>query len=97
MVSGRGKAVARGHTVCWGTEKREIATSIAAAQHGAHPGGRHTYGHSLIVDPWGTVIAEASDGVGLVSATLERARLEAVRRSLPSLLHRKLGLVRSAG
>ena len=70
---------------------------IAAAQHGAHPGGRHTYGHSLIVDPWGTVIAEASDGVGLVSATLERARLEAVRRSLPSLLHRKLGLVSSAG
>jgi predicted amidohydrolase len=63
---------------------------VAAAQHGAHPGGRNTYGHSLIVDPWGTVIAEASDGVGLVSATLERGRLEAVRRSLPSLAHRKL-------
>jgi predicted amidohydrolase len=65
---------------------------LAAAQHGAHPGGRNTYGHSLVVDPWGTVIAEASDGVGLVSATLERARLDAVRRSLPSLSHRKLGL-----
>jgi predicted amidohydrolase len=63
---------------------------VAAAQQGAHPGGRNTYGHSLIVDPWGTVIAEASDGVGLVMATLERARLEAVRRSLPSLQHRKL-------
>ncbi len=63
---------------------------VAAAQHGAHPGGRHTYGHSLVVDPWGTVIAEASDGVGLVTATLERARLEAVRRSLPCLNHRKL-------
>jgi deaminated glutathione amidase len=65
---------------------------VAAAQHGAHPGGRNTYGHSLVADPWGTVIAEASDGEGLVSATLERSRLEAVRRSLPSLTHRKLGL-----
>jgi deaminated glutathione amidase len=64
---------------------------LAAAQQGAHPGGRHTYGHSLIVDPWGTVIAEASDGVGLVTATLERSRLEAVRRSLPALAHRRLG------
>jgi predicted amidohydrolase len=49
----------------------------------------------LIVDPWGTVIAEASDGQGLVQATLERARLEAVRRSLPSLSHRKLGLAKA--
>ncbi len=63
---------------------------VAAAQQGAHPGGRHTYGHSLIVDPWGTVIAEAPDGSGIVFATLERSRLEAVRRSLPSLQHRKL-------
>jgi predicted amidohydrolase len=63
---------------------------VAAAQQGAHPGNRHTYGHSLIVDPWGTVIAEAPDGPGIVFATLERARLEAVRRSLPSLAHRKL-------
>lgn len=64
---------------------------VAAAQQGAHPGGRNTYGHSLVVDPWGTVIAEAADGVGLVTATLERSRLDAVRRSLPSLKHRKLG------
>jgi predicted amidohydrolase len=65
---------------------------VAAAQQGAHPGNRTTYGHSLVVDPWGTVIAEAADGVGLVCATLERSRLEAVRRSLPSLTHRRLGL-----
>lgn len=65
---------------------------VAAAQHGAHPGARTTYGHALIADPWGTVVAEASDGVGLVTATLERARLQAIRRSLPSLTHRKLGL-----
>jgi len=67
---------------------------VAAAQYGAHPGNRNTYGHALIADPWGTVIAEASDGEGLVSATLERSRLEAVRRSLPSLQHRKLGLAK---
>jgi predicted amidohydrolase len=65
---------------------------VAAAQHGSHPRGRQTYGHSLVVDPWGTVIAEASDGPGLALATLERARLEAVRQSLPSLRHRRLGL-----
>ena len=63
---------------------------VAAGQHGAHPGSRQTYGHSLVADPWGTVIAEASDGVGVVTATLERARLESVRRSLPSLKHRVL-------
>lgn len=64
---------------------------VAAGQQGAHYGGRQTYGHSLVCDPWGTVIAEASDGEGVVCATLERARLESVRHSLPSLRHRKLG------
>ena len=63
---------------------------VAAGQFGTHPGARQTYGHSLVVDPWGTVIAEASDGVGVWTATLERARLEGVRRSLPSLAHRVL-------
>ena len=65
---------------------------VAAAQHGTHPGGRQTYGHALVADPWGTVIAEASDGEGLTLATLERARLDGVRHALPSLAHRKLGL-----
>jgi predicted amidohydrolase len=68
---------------------------VAAGQFGTHPGNRQTYGHSLVVDPWGTVIAEAGDGVGLVTATLERARLDSVRRSLPSLTHRKLGVARA--
>lgn len=63
---------------------------VAAAQWGKHPGGRQTYGHSMIVDPWGSVLAEYPDGVGIVSASLDRARLEAVRRSLPALAHRRL-------
>jgi len=63
---------------------------IAAAQWGKHPRGRTTYGHSLVVDPWGTVIAEASDQVGFVSATLDLAYLERVRAAIPCLEHRCL-------
>jgi predicted amidohydrolase len=64
----------------------------APAQSGKHPQGRTTYGHALVSDPWGTVIAEASDGVGFALAALEGARLEAIRASLPSLAHRRLGV-----
>jgi deaminated glutathione amidase len=59
----------------------------AAAQWGAHPHGRQTYGHSLIADPWGTVVAECSDGVGFTMATLSRSKIQSVRRSLPCLTH----------
>jgi predicted amidohydrolase len=62
----------------------------AAAQWGKHPLGRSTYGHALVADPWGTVTAEASDGVGFALATVEAERLGAVRRSLPALEHRRL-------
>ncbi|MBK7580964.1 MAG: carbon-nitrogen hydrolase family protein [Myxococcales bacterium] len=64
---------------------------VAAAQWGSHPKGRTTYGHSLVADPWGTVIAEASDGAGVVLADLDRTVLERVRTNLPSLQHRVLG------
>ena len=63
---------------------------VAAAQWGKHPLGRTTYGHSLVVDPWGTVVAEASDKVGAVSATLELDYLAQVRAAVPCLAHRKL-------
>lgn len=62
----------------------------AAAQWGAHPHDRRTYGHSLIADPWGTVVAECSDGVGYTLATVSRARLHSVRQSLPALTHQRL-------
>lgn len=62
---------------------------VAAGQWGRHPRDRVTYGHSLVVDPWGTVVAEASDGVGLALARVERARLQEVRSGLPSLRHRR--------
>jgi predicted amidohydrolase len=63
---------------------------IAAAQFGQHPRGRSTYGKSLVVDPWGDVIAQRSDGEGIVTATVSRAYLEKVRSKLPSLQHRRL-------
>ncbi|HMJ12526.1 MAG TPA: carbon-nitrogen hydrolase family protein [Polyangiaceae bacterium] len=63
---------------------------IAAAQWGKHPRGRTTYGHALVVDPWGTIIAECSDRVGFVTAEIDRAYLEEVRTRLPSLKHRRL-------
>jgi len=63
---------------------------IAAAQWGKHPRGRTTYGHSLIADPWGTIIAEASDRVSVITATLDLAYIEQVRAAVPCLDHRKL-------
>ncbi len=62
---------------------------LAAAQHGKHPRGRHTYGKSLVVDPWGDVIAQCSDGEGLTLATLDFGYQDRVRTALPSLLHRR--------
>ncbi len=63
---------------------------LAAAQSGRHPRGRLTYGHSLAVDPWGTVVGQASDGEGVVVVDLERSYLDKVRSSLPCLEHRRL-------
>lgn len=65
---------------------------IAAAQWGTHPKGRRTFGKSCIVDPWGEVIAQASEGEGVAVATLDPAYLQHVRASLPSLQHRRLGI-----
>lgn len=62
----------------------------AAAQWGKHPLGRTTYGHALVADPWGTVLAEAADGEGFALARIESKRLAEVRASLPSLSHRRL-------
>lgn len=63
---------------------------VAPAQWGTHPRGRQTYGKSLVADPWGEVVAQASEGEGIVLATLERAYLDAVRARVPSLRHRRM-------
>jgi len=60
---------------------------FAPAQWGEHAEGRRTYGHSLIVDPWGEVLADGGEGVGIVSARIEVARVAEARRMVPSLSH----------
>jgi deaminated glutathione amidase len=61
----------------------------AANQWGVHEGGKASYGRSSIVDPWGVVVAQAPDEDGVISAELDRAHMERIRRSLPSLANRQ--------
>ncbi len=69
---------------------------IAPAQDGRHAAGRHSFGHTMIVDPWGTVLAVAAAGERVVSARLDSRMLEQVRARLPALEHRVLGPETSA-
>jgi predicted amidohydrolase len=61
---------------------------VAPAQCGVHPGGRNTYGHSLIVDPWGRILAEGSaDTPGVICAEIDIAEVAKMRGRIPSLAH----------
>jgi nitrilase len=68
-----------------------LAFVIAAAQGGYHLNGRATYGDSMIVDPWGTVLDRLPSGSGVVVAELDRSLLETTRRNFPTIVHRRLG------
>jgi deaminated glutathione amidase len=63
---------------------------VAPAQYGQHVPGRRTYGRSLIIDPWGLILAQAPDGEGMILARLDYERLQRLRRELPCLRHRRL-------
>ncbi len=65
---------------------------LAAAQTGRHDdrGLRHSYGHSVIIDPWGHVLADAGDAPGVAIAEIDRRRVASVRRSMPVAAHRRL-------
>ena len=62
---------------------------IAAAQGGVHETGRRTWGHSMIVDPWGDVLDVLPEGEGVVLAEMTRERIAGVRAQLPALEHRR--------
>lgn len=64
---------------------------IAPDQYGVSPNGYRDYGNSMIVDPWGTVLARAREGEGVIVAPIDRDYLARVRKELPCLRHRRLG------
>ena len=66
---------------------------MAPAQGGLHENGRRTWGHSVVIDPWGAVLACVQEGPGVAVAEVDAMRLAAVRQELPALQHRRLGLV----
>ena len=63
---------------------------ISAAQAGCHADGRETYGHSLVIDPWGDVVLDMGDAAGLGFAMVDLARTDAVRAQLPSLANKRI-------
>jgi deaminated glutathione amidase len=67
-----------------------LAYVLAAGQGGMHENGRRTWGHSMLVDPWGAVLDVCPQQPGLATGTVDRARLAEVRRQLPALAHRVL-------
>ena len=68
-----------------------LAWVAASAQGGLHENGRRTWGHSLVVNPWGAVVAQRSEGAGVVVSELDMAKLQEWRRQLPALEHRRPG------
>jgi nitrilase len=63
---------------------------LAAAQGGTHASGRQTYGHSMLIDPWGEVVSVLPEGEGVVMGEMDLARLKSVRQNLQALRHRRL-------
>ena len=63
---------------------------LASAQGGVHPNGRRTWGHSMLIDPWGEVKAVLPEGEGVVSGEIDLVFLASVRESLPALSHRTM-------
>lgn len=63
---------------------------LASAQGGVHPTGRHTFGHSMLVDPWGNIQKSMKEGVGVVVGEIDLDYIASVRKSLPALTHQRL-------
>lgn len=67
-----------------------LAYVIAPAQGGIHPSGRRTWGHTMVIEPWGSVLSVLPEGEGVVMAELDIAHLKHHRQQLPALQHRVL-------
>ncbi|MFO1417590.1 MAG: carbon-nitrogen hydrolase family protein [Methylotetracoccus sp.] len=67
-----------------------LCFTVASNQGGFHINGRETYGHSMILDPWGKTLASLASGAGVVAAEVDRDRLDKVRAAFPVLEHRRL-------
>jgi predicted amidohydrolase len=72
---------------------------VAAAQGGTHlstkgPAQRETFGHSLVIDPWGKVVAEAKQDDSVMVVELKKENIEKMRKQIPMSAHRRLGLQR---
>ncbi len=63
---------------------------LAAAQGGTHENGRRTWGHSMLIDPWGEIVDVLAEGPGVVTGEIGRARIDEIRQSLPAWRHRVL-------
>lgn len=63
---------------------------IAPAQTGTHPSGRKTFGHSLIINPWGEIMADSGEDVGIITAEIDMEKVTSIRQQMPSLEHDRL-------
>ena len=75
------------HTLLKARAIETAAYILAPAMCGEHPGSRQTYGHSLIVDPWGEVLADGGEAPGIIHAGIDPARVAKIRSMMPSLQH----------
>ena len=84
MVTGK----AHWYTLLRARAIENLAYVIAPGQHGQHSDGRTTYGHSLIIDPWGRILAEQAEGDCVITADLDLELPHKLRREFPTLSHR---------
>ena len=82
--------VAHWEILCRARAIENLAYVVAADQSGTHPHGRHTYGHSMIVNPWGTILCQIEQDIGILVQEIDTDRVLQARKKLRVLEHRKL-------
>lgn len=85
----RPTGLAHWHTLLRARAIESAAFVIAAAQTGEHEDGRATFGHSLVIDPWGEVLLDMGEAPGMATVDIDLARVDDVRRRIPVIAHRR--------